>query len=90
VVEELEMRGLFRKHGEKQTSPIPFLQSVDDFIQGLHSRSSFSLQLMGQPAAATFDEQVRTLLLRYHPDGMLPLQVVGTVTWGAPENGANR
>jgi len=87
VVEVLEVRGLLRKQGEKQTVPIPFLQSVDDFIQGLHSRSSFSLQLMGQPAAATFDEQVRTLLLQYHPDGMLPLQVVGTVIWGIPENG---
>jgi hypothetical protein len=85
AVEELEMRGFFRRQGEKQTAPVPFLQSVDDFIQGLHSRSSFSLQLMGQPAAATFDEQVRTLLFQYHPDGMLPLQVVGTVVWGVPE-----
>ena len=70
---------------KKQTAPILFLQSVDDFIQGLHSSSSFSLQLMGQPAAATFDEQVRALLFQYHPDGMLPLQVVATVVWGIPE-----
>jgi hypothetical protein len=87
TVEELEKRGLFRKQGEKQTAPIPFLQSVDDFIQGIHSRSSFSIELMGQPEAAALDEQVRTLLLRYHNDGVLPLQVVGTVTWGIPENG---
>ena len=87
VVEELEQRGFFRKQGEKQTAPIPFTQSVDDFIQGLHSRSSFSLEMMGQPAAAALDEQVRTLLLSYHSDGILPLQVVGTVTWGIPENG---
>ncbi len=85
AVEELEMRGFFRRQGEKQTAPILFLQSVDDFIQGLHSRSSFSLQLMGQPAAATFDEQVRMLLFQYYPDGMLPLQVVATVVWGIPE-----
>src|SRR6266700_2765898 len=74
-------RSILTSHG----SLILILQSVDDFIRGLHSRSSFSLQLMGQPAAATFDEQVRTLLFQYHPDGMLPLQVVATVVWGIPE-----
>lgn len=87
TIEELEKRGFFRTAGTRQTAPVPFPQSIDDFIQGLHSRSSFSLPLMGQQAAAALDEQVRTLLLRYHPDGMLPLQVVGTVTWGIPENG---
>ncbi len=84
AVEELEKRGLFHKLGEKSSAPIPFLQSIDDFIQGLHSRSSFSRELMGQPEAAAFDEKVRGLLLQYQPDGILPLQVVGTVTWGLP------
>ncbi len=84
VVEELEKRGFFRKLGEKETAPVPFIQSVDDFIEGLHSRSGFARERMGQQEAADFDEQVRTLLLRYHSDGMLPLQVVGTVTWGRP------
>lgn len=87
VVEELENRGFFRKAGEKQTAPVSFIQSVDDFIEGLHSRSRFARELMGEQRAADFDEQVRTLLLRYHSDGMLPLQVVGTVTWGKPEEG---
>jgi hypothetical protein len=39
------------------------------------------------PRFRSIDEQVKALLLRYHPDGMLPLQVVGTVIWGKPENG---
>ncbi len=87
VVEELESRGFFTRQGEKETTPVPFSQSVDDFIEGLHSRSSFSWERMGQQKALEFDQQVRTLLLRYQSDGMLPFQVVGTVTWGTPERG---
>src|SRR5258706_2721651 len=87
VVEVLEAGGFFRKQGEKETTPIPFFQSIDDFIEGLHSRSSFSRQRMGQQKALEFDQQVRTILMRYQSDEMLPLQVVGTVTWGTPESG---
>ncbi|HJT56195.1 MAG TPA: class I SAM-dependent methyltransferase [Ktedonobacteraceae bacterium] len=87
VVEELEARGFFRKQGEQQTAPVPFSQSIDDFIEGLHSRSTFSRERMGQQKALELDQQVRTILTRYHSDGMLPLQVVGTVTWGVPEGG---
>jgi SAM-dependent methyltransferase len=87
AVEELEARGLFHKHGEQQTAPVPFLQSIDDFIEGLHSRSRCAKELMGQQQVADFDRQVRALLLQYHNDGMLPLQVIATVTWGRPQEG---
>ena len=87
AIKELETRGFFRKQGEKQTAPIPFLQSIDDYIEGLHSRSSFSRERMGQQKADDLDRQIRTLLLQFHPDGTLPLQVVASVTWGKPENG---
>jgi len=42
---------------------------------------------MGQQKAADFDQQVRTLLLQFHQDGIIPLQVVASVTWGTPEKG---
>ena len=87
VVEELEARGFFRQQGTQETAPVPFSQSIEDFIEGLHSRSSFSRELMGQQQAAELDRQVRNLLLQFHPDGMLPLQVVGKVIWGTPESG---
>ena len=87
VVEELESRGFFTRQGVKETAPVPFFQSIDDFIEGLHSRSSFSRERMGQQKALEFDQQVRTILVQYHGDGMLPFQVVGTVTWGMPESG---
>ncbi len=87
VVEELEARGFFRRQGEKETAPVPFFQSIDNFIEGLHSRSTFSRERMGQQKALEMDQLVRSILLRYHGDGMLPLQVVGTVIWGMPEGG---
>lgn len=85
VVEELEMRGFFHRQGEKETAPVPFSQSIEDYIEGLHSRSSFSRELMGQQPAADLDQQIKDLLLQFHPDGMLPLQVVGTVIWGTAD-----
>ena len=87
VIEELVTRGFFHKQGERETAPVPFLQSVDDFIEGLHSRSGFSVERMGQQKAAEFDHQVRTLLSKYHSGAMLPFQVTATVTWGLPEAG---
>jgi ubiquinone/menaquinone biosynthesis C-methylase UbiE len=87
IAEELEKRGFLHKLGQRETAPVLFQQSLDDFIEGLHSRSSFSRELMGPQKAAEFDQQVRALLLHVHPDGMMPLQVVGSVIWGTPESG---
>lgn len=42
---------------------------------------------MGTEQAKAFDQQVRSLLESFHPDGLLPLQVIGTVTWGTPQRG---
>lgn len=86
VVEELEKRDFFSRQGEQETAPVAFFQSIEDFIEGLHSRSSFSRELMGQQAAE-LDRQVRDLLWQFHPDGKLPLQVVGRVIWGTPQSG---
>ncbi len=85
---ELEKRGFFETQGEQETSPAPFRQSIDDFIEGLHSRSSFSKERMGAQQAADFDQLVRAFLLRFHPDGVLPLQVTGLVTWGKTKKGS--
>ncbi|HWZ18812.1 MAG TPA: methyltransferase domain-containing protein [Ktedonobacteraceae bacterium] len=87
TVEELKTRGFFHQQGEKETDPVPFFQSVDDFIAGLHSRSVFSMEFMGQQQAGEFDHKVRTLLSQFRSDGMLPLQVTATVTWGQPDIG---
>lgn len=85
MAEELEAGGFFHKQAEIETAPVPFFQSIDDFIEGLHSH--FSREHVDQQKAADFDQQMRTLLLHYHTDGILPLQVVGLVIWGTPEKG---
>jgi hypothetical protein len=90
AVAELEAHGLFHMYGEHETAPVPFVQSIDDFITGLHSRSQCARERMGEPQAADFDRQVKALLLQFHPDGLLLLQVSATVTWGKPEGGMAR
>lgn len=88
VAEELEARGFFHKHGERETAPVPFFQTIDDFIEGLHSHSS--QEHLDPQQAADFDQQMRTLLWQYHHDGILPLQVVGFIIWGVPETGVTK
>lgn len=87
AVEELELRGFFTRQGEKETAPALFYQPLDDFIEGLHSRSSFSRERMGEQKALEFDRQVRNIVLQYQSDEILPFQILGTVTWGKPESG---
>ncbi len=85
AVLELEKRGWFRRQGERKSQPALFMQSIDDFIAGLHSRSHLTRERLGEQRADEFDQQVRRLLLSHHSDGWLPLQVIGTVTWGQPQ-----
>lgn len=84
LIEELELRGLFQKVGEKATAPVPFVQSIDDYIESFHSRNGFSRERMGPEQAAAFDQEARKILLRSHKDSMMSLQVVGSVIWGLP------
>ncbi len=41
VIKELEVRGYFHRQGEKETTPVSFPQSIDDFIEGLHFQKQF-------------------------------------------------
>ena len=84
LIEELERRDLFQKVGEKTTAPVPFVQSIDDYIESFHSRNGFSRDRMAPDQAAAFDQEARNILLKSHKDGVVPLQVVGSVIWGLP------
>ncbi len=85
LIDELEMRGLFQKVGEKETRPVPFLQSVDDYIASFHSRNGFSRDRMKPEMATAFDQEAKKILLEKYPDGVMSLQVVGNVIWGIPK-----
>jgi trans-aconitate methyltransferase len=85
LIDELEMRGLFQKVGEQVTQPVPFTQSVDDYIESFHSRNGFSRERMKPDMAAAFDDEAKKILLKEYPDGKISFQVVGNVIWGVPK-----
>ena len=84
VVDELEKRQLFRRMGQRQTSPTPFSQSIPAYIEAIHSRNGFSRERMTPTAVATFDAQYHALLKQHCPDGYVHLEVIGTIDWGIP------
>lgn len=84
MIEALERHGLFQKLGEKTTAPVPFMQSIDDYIESFHSRNGFSRERMTREQAEGFDQEARRILLEAYSDGMLKMQVVANVVWGMP------
>lgn len=83
---EWERVGLWRKLGDRKTDPLVFRQTVDDYIEGFHGRSSLSRDRMTPEAAAAFDNELRALVEPFAVDGVIELQVVGTLVWGKPIN----
>jgi hypothetical protein len=84
LVEELEQRHLFVQEGIIHTQPIPFTQSVEDFIRSIHSMNGFSRQRMGEAAANAFDDEVRNMLVPYQQDGHITQSTIDTIVWGKP------
>jgi len=72
---------LFTIEGEERTEPTPFEQSVDEYIEFLHSTSVLTRAQLGLRAAA-FDDEVRAVLSRYGLERMR-YGVVGSVTWAS-------
>lgn len=85
VVDEIEKRGLFEKVGEKQTEMIDFSQTIDSYVESIHSRNGFSRNRMSAQQAARFDTKARKLLSSFATEGKLNLKIIGTVTWGIPK-----
>jgi ubiquinone/menaquinone biosynthesis C-methylase UbiE len=85
LIEELEKRNLFQKCGEKETVPVPFIQSIDDYIESFHSRNGLSRERMGKEMAAAFDKEVREVISPSAKEGMLEFQVTGHIVWGIPQ-----
>jgi SAM-dependent methyltransferase len=72
---------LFTIEDEERTEPMPFEQSVDEYIEFLHSTSVLTRAQLGERAVA-FDDEVRALFARR---GLVQLRygVAGSVTWAA-------
>ncbi len=84
LIAELEQRSLFDVKGRHKTAPVPFRQSVGDYIESFHSRSSFSRQNMPPEAADAFDTGLRELVEPWSDDGVVVLQTIGDMVWGEP------
>jgi SAM-dependent methyltransferase len=76
-----EGAGLFRKFGEHWTAPVEFTQTVEEFIDSHHARSTL---VRAHIDAERFDCELRELLAPYCPDGVLRRAIRGQIVWGAP------
>jgi hypothetical protein len=61
---------------------VPFEQSIDDYIEMLHSTSTLARIRLGD-RASRFDADIRAVFARHGLD-RLRYGVVGVVIWGRP------
>lgn len=81
---ELERCGLFRVEERRVMPPVPFTQSVEDYVELQHSRSSFARHRMSREAAAQFDETLREAIARFATGGSVTYDFSVDVAWGRP------
>ncbi|HXS66025.1 MAG TPA: class I SAM-dependent methyltransferase [Streptosporangiaceae bacterium] len=80
--DELATAGLFEIAGQAKTAPVRFRQSVEHYVEYLHSTSSLARELMPAQEADDFDQAVTEVLRPYASDGQLTTTVVAKLTWG--------
>ena len=83
LIPELEGRGLFRKDGADKIGPVPFTQSIADYIESFHSRSSLARERLTPENAAAFAAEVRALVTA-HDRTTVELQQEVEIIWGTP------
>lgn len=84
VVEELEVRGLFRPLGRHETGAVPFAQDLQSYVESFHARNGFSRDRMDRQAADEFDRGMTALVAPYAPDGIVQLHIAASIVWGEP------
>lgn len=82
LMEMLNAGGRFAIQGRLRTEPIPFEQSVDEYLAMLHSTSTLARVRLGD-RAARFDSEVRAIFAGHRLD-QVRFGVVGVVAWGRP------
>jgi SAM-dependent methyltransferase len=84
VIAELEQRQLFRLQGSAETAPIPFQQSIDDWVESYHARNGLSRDRMDVAQARACDAELRAAVEPYCAAGRVEQQVSARVLWGTP------
>lgn len=82
LMDDLRLAGRFVVRGHERTKPMAFEQTVDDYIEMLHSTSTLARVRLGDRSSG-FDEQIRSVFRR-HGLGRIRFGVVGVVIWGRP------
>jgi len=85
LVEELTSRGLFSKLGERETTPLPYRQTVSAYVESFFARNGFSRERMGAGKADEFETAVTNLVQSYLSEETFEIQVSGYVVWGKPK-----
>jgi hypothetical protein len=75
---------LFHLEGCATTTPVLFIQSVEDYIESWHSRNGFSRERMSASRASEFDVRVREIIMPYAQVGFLRYEVQVELAWGVP------
>jgi SAM-dependent methyltransferase len=84
LVPELVARGMFAAEGSWTTAPEPVRQSIESYVECIHSRNGFSRDRMTAQSAAAFDRAVADLLLPWLAADKVAFEVRAEVTWGYP------
>lgn len=84
LIDELVHLGLFTIHGSHRTAPVPFTQSVEEYVASFHGRSRCSRERMTPADAAGFDVAVRDLVMAHNAE-MVTLSLVTEIAWGKPQ-----
>ncbi len=83
LLQELAARNLFIPEQHIETRPVPFSQSVDEYIESFHSRNGLSRDRMGA-RAALFDAELKSLISRHHAGPLLEFDLIAQLAWGRP------
>ncbi|HEV2529536.1 MAG TPA: class I SAM-dependent methyltransferase [Thermomicrobiales bacterium] len=84
LVDELVKRGLFHPLTTHRTDPAPFHQSIEDYVESYHARNGFSRDRMPAADAIAFARELTDVVRPFATDGMLELDIFGTITFGIP------
>lgn len=82
AVEEMARQGRLAIAGRKDTEPVEFRQTVESYVEQLHSRASLAREHMTHEEALAFDEAVTEAVAPWAANGVLSMRVVARVTWG--------
>ena len=83
-VEELRDRGCFEPLGSWSCVGEPVRQTVDTYLDVLHSSSGFSRARLSADACAAFDDAMRTLLAPHLDGDQVVWHVASSIVWGRP------